>query len=280
MDTHPLYPPLENFKELVIKKLGEFPDLDFPAVWNSMKKDVLEQENRRAAGVLLLLSGSHNDDEQIYVHLIKRSRRVTQGGDVSCPGGMLNPRLDSWLTLLIRLYFWPVLVGSPRTLAKHRGPETFQLINLFLANALRETWEEIGLRPWNIRFLGPLPTYSLYTFQRTIFPLVGWIRHPWKARVSREVDRIFQIPLSAFFDINNYTHFFVTSDHDASYHLNLPAFVIPGESSRKEILWGATFNIIMRFLFIVFGFNLPSIPEDATSHRILTPEYMKGNRDL
>lgn len=264
----------ESFKIQMIRKLGTFPHLDFASTWNSVKKE------RMTAGVLLVLSGSEYDCTQVYVHLIKRSRRVTQGGDISCPGGMLNPYLDQFLSLLIRFRLLPVMQGLPRGLAKQRDFNTYRLITLFFANALRETWEEIGLRPWNITFIGPLPTYSLYTFRRTIFPLVGWIKHPWQARPSREVEKIFHIPLPTFFDAANYTHFLVTSNHDDSYRLELPAFVVPDDRGRKEILWGATFNIMMKFLHIVFDFKLPDIPKDVVSHRVLTPEYLKGNRDL
>lgn len=264
----------KSFRKKIIRKLGEYPDLNYVETWHKIKN------HRLAAGVLLILSGSEYDHNQVYVHLIKRSRRVTQGGDISCPGGMLDARRDKILASLIRLGVCPVMNGKARIWAKKRGTEASFLISLFLANALREAWEEIGLRPWKVRFLGPLPPYSLYTFQRTIFPVAGWVKYPWKARPSHEVDKVMRIPLSSFFEPRNYTHFVVTSAHDQSYRLELPGFVMGEDGNQKEILWGATFNIIMKFLQIVFGFNVPQIPEDAFSHRILTPEYMKGNRDL
>lgn len=263
-----------NFCQTVIRKLGESPFLDYEEKWKALRK------NRQLAGVLLLLSGDENNHEGAFIHLIKRSRRVTQGGDISCPGGMLSPRLDYILACLLRLRLLPIMRDLPRRLAKKRGPESFRLITLFLANALRETWEEIGLHPWNIKFVGTLPTYSLYTFHRTIFPLVGWIKGPWQERPSREVDKIFQLPLPSFFTTENYTRFLVTSDQDPSYRLELPGFIIREDSGNKEIIWGATFNIIMMFLRLVFDFSLPEIPEDAVSQRVLTSEYMKGNRDL
>ncbi|MCX7982264.1 MAG: CoA pyrophosphatase [Syntrophales bacterium] len=264
----------EHFQELVIRKLGEFAELNYLETWQAIRG------NRLAAGVLLIFSGSQDDHNQVYVHLIKRSRRVTQGGDISCPGGMLNPRLDKMLAFFIRCGIFPVMDVAARQWAKKRGADTFTLISLFLANALRETWEEIGLRPWNIKFIGPLPPYSLYTFQRTIFPVVGWATHPWKAKPSREVEKILKVPLTTFFETSNYTHFLVTSQGDQAYRLELPAFVILDEEGQKEILWGATFNIIMKFLQVVFGFSLPAIPENAIFHRVLTQEYMKGNRYL
>ena len=46
---------------------------------------------------------------------------------------------------------------------------------LFLAVALRETWEEMGLNPLNIKFLGMLPEQGLIVFDRSIFPMVGWL---------------------------------------------------------------------------------------------------------
>jgi len=270
----------DKFLPLAIRRLGEFPDLDYAKTWSTIQAGKAKDGNRRAAGVLLLFGCQERMDGDIFVYLIKRSRRVSQGGDISCPGGMLAPRLDSFIKVLIDFYFLPVMTGQPRRYARRRGKETFNLITLFLGNALRETWEEVGLSPWSVKFLGPLPTYSLYTLERTIFPLVGWIRKPWSARPSKEVDKVFKVPLEAFFAQGNYAHFSITSDYDTSYHQELPAFIVRDEDGNQEILWGATFNIVTRFLKLVFDFSLPEISKEASFHRILTPEYITGNKDL
>ncbi len=89
-------------------------------------------------------------------------------------------------------------------LPESRDRETFRIIKLFLANAVRESWEETGLSPWNISFLGPLPCYSLFLFRRTIFPLVGFAKKRWNFCPNVEVESIVEIPLMAFLDESNY----------------------------------------------------------------------------
>ena len=63
-----------------------------------------------------------------------------------------------------------VMRGMKSNSSQSRDKETASLIHLFLTTALREAWEEIGLNPFNIKFLGALPSYSLTLFARTIFP--------------------------------------------------------------------------------------------------------------
>ena len=50
--------------------------------------------------VVLLLQFQKIQDKSEYVfQLIKRSDNVSQGGDISCPGGMLQPRKDKLLSI-------------------------------------------------------------------------------------------------------------------------------------------------------------------------------------
>lgn len=262
----------------IVTRLGTMPDIDYEKTWATICRNRAEGSNHRAAGVLLLMSGPDEHHNYVSFHLIKRARLVSQGGDISCPGGMLDPRTDRILMAPIRSYLLPVMTGPARAYAQQRGKATFELIMLFLATALRETWEEIGLYPWHIRFLGPLPTYTLSLFPRTIFPLVAWVTHPGRARPNREVEKILRVPLNHFFDRDNYTRFAITSHHDPTYHRESLAFVIHGEDGTQEILWGATFNIIMTFLKYVFDFAVPAIPHLTTHYRMLSADYLTGDR--
>ena len=55
-----------------------------------------------------------------------------------------------------------------------------------------------------------------------------------------------------------------------------------GEGSDREILWGATFNIILTFLWVVLGFPLPNIPTDRLVTKEIPENYFTGSfrRDL
>ena len=156
---------------------------------------------RRAAGVLLPLlfrESIPGGKGQFVFQLIKRSSLVPQSGDLSLPGGMLHPVLDRILRPLLIHGPFPILRGKARAICASQQAPSFRLITLFLTNALRESWEEIGLSPARVRFLGPLPTYSLTLFRRTIFPLAGFVENPGSLHPNREVEKIVRNPPFVF----------------------------------------------------------------------------------
>ena len=66
------------------------------------------------------------------------------------------------------------------------------------ATALREAFEEIGVRPDHVEILGALDDQSTYTSKFVITPFVGAIPYPYKFKVSRrEVEELIEAPLSA-----------------------------------------------------------------------------------
>lgn len=269
------------------RKLGTTP-LDYSDMCKTIQESKQFGMGQGAAGVLLLLHNrqihmsSGPPATEFVLQLIKRSGRVSQGGDISCPGGMLHPSWDRGLAFLIRNRIIPAFLGLSRVYASQRSADTYRLINLFLANAMRESWEEIRLNPFNVEFLGPLPTYSLSMFRRTIFPLVAFARRPWIFRPNIEVDKVIEIPLVQFFAAKNYAWFTIasadTSNAAAAEERDFPCFVHQENDSQREILWGATFNIIMNFLKVVFGFSLPDIATNQQYRRVLSVDYAGGRR--
>ncbi|MEA1935448.1 MAG: CoA pyrophosphatase [Thermodesulfobacteriota bacterium] len=249
---------------LVVEKLGRTP-VDF-----SEKRD----DAWLAAGVLLLLF--FRGDELVF-QLTKRASTVPQPGDISCPGGTLNTFLDPLLRPFMTNRFSPILREDVLEYAQKRGKFTFRNVKLFLTNALRESWEEIGLNPFNVMFLGPLPCYDLITFRRRIFPLTGFVKNEWHFRPNWEVDRIVEIPLRTFFNDENYGLCSVESSSELKKNIarvrNFPCLIY-----RDEVLWGATFYIIMNFLKIVFDLELPGSHSKRVVKKVLCPDYMTGSR--
>ncbi len=168
-------------------------------------------------------------------------------------------------------------------MAKLRGKLSYRKILFLLANALRESWEELRLSPFNVEFLGPLPTYCLQSRRWIIFPLVGRVKHSWKSKFSWEVEKIVSIPLESFFYPTNY----------AVYSLEVPeklaAQGIPNpwefpclvhtENGEEEILWGATFKVIQTFFKIVFDFTFPSPDSRRVLRKRLAQNYLSGRED-
>jgi 8-oxo-dGTP pyrophosphatase MutT (NUDIX family) len=115
------------------------------------------------AGVLIPL---HFHDDAWHVILNVRSQFVSQHqGEIAFPGGRLEPE-DSDMT----------------------------------ACALRESWEEMGIKPEDVDVLGPMNA----TLTRTnflVWPTVGVVPHPYDFKPDpREVAEVLEIPLDVMLD--------------------------------------------------------------------------------
>lgn len=272
---------------LIVEKLGKTPT-DFCQKLDFIKNKRRRNEPWQAAGVLLLLfyrksdSTAANHHGEFVFQLIKRSALVPQGGDLSCPGGILEMQKDRLLCRFVSQGFPPMMKGDARSYAREQGHRNYQHISLFLANAARESWEEVRLSPFNIHFLGSLPCYDLTLFTKTIFPLVGLVKKGKKFSLNGgEVDKIVEIPLTSFFYNENYAWYSLEAsaalDPTIERQWDFPCLIHDDQDGNTEILWGATFNIIMSFLRIVFDFELPHISPDKIIKRILYPEYLTGD---
>ncbi|MFH1079336.1 MAG: CoA pyrophosphatase [Pseudomonadota bacterium] len=277
----------EYFLQAVIEKLGRLP-IDFAEQLAFIHSTRNSLESYSAAGVLLLLYFRQDaapamiGQGKYCIQLIKRSARVSQPGDLSCPGGMLAPRLDVLLTPLMVYGIIPVLGGVAKQYARLRPSAEFDALMLFLTGAVREAWEEIRLSPFNVQFLGPLPCHSLVLFRRTIFPLVGLVKNMPSYRPNHEVERIVEIPLEAFFKKENFArlqiHAVDSIKRGDQTSWELPCFIQREGENGQDVLWGATFHIIVRFLEILFDFKLPDISLHPVITRTLGQTYITGAR--
>jgi 8-oxo-dGTP pyrophosphatase MutT (NUDIX family) len=235
----------------------------------------------RAAGVLIPLCYKKSVEDGrggFVLQLIRRSAAVKQSGDISGPGGMLSSRFDRILRLPLLLGVTPILRRYAKAAAKQKGKTELSIVSLFLANALRESWEEIGLNPLNVDFLGPLPCQDLLMMTRTIFPVAGHVKREWKFRPNREVERMVEIPLADFFRKDSYGMYCV----DNSFSGESPPFTTPclirrSHGDEEDILWGATLRIIMDFLRIVFDFVPPENGDGRVIRKIISADYLTSN---
>ena len=115
-------------------------------------------DGAKPAGVLIPL---HFRDDCWYVILNVRSEHVSQHqGEIAFPGGKLEPN-DADMT----------------------------------ACALRETWEEMGIKPEDVDVLGHMDAVLTRT-NFLVWPTVGVVPHPYNFRLeNREVAGVLQIPL-------------------------------------------------------------------------------------
>jgi hypothetical protein len=275
-----------SFINHAIERLGTYPsDFKTNAAFNQQSQ--VTDLKYQTAGVMLLLNyrqvDSSRDDNncEFFFSLIKRSSKVSQPGDLSCPGGILHPLIDLLLRPIISSPCLPIMRNEAYTYVKARDTKTFYLITLYLANALRESWEEISLNPLRVAFIGSLPTHPLILFRRIIFPLVGMIKAPWEIHTNEEVERIVEIPLKSFYDETCFGRYIIehtlTNTSGISEFMEFPCLIQRNNQGTEDVLWGATFNIIISFLKIVFDYQLPDWQSQRILRKTLPNNYVSGS---
>jgi hypothetical protein len=231
---------------------------------------------------VLFLLGPGSDGKPVLI-LNKRSRHVRQPGDLCCPGGGVQPTLDSFLARWLRLPA-PPLSRWPKGFwwRRYREKDWIKLA-LLLAAALREGFEEMRLNPLGIRFLGPMAAQRLVMFRRTIYPLVGWVPRQRLFFPNWEVEKIVRIPLASLLEADNYAccrisfQDIMSGGADIPYR-DMPCFV-HRDNGREELLWGATYRLTERFLHIVFGYRPPAVDTLPVVPMRLDNRYLEGPND-
>ncbi len=105
--------------------------------------------------------------------------------------------------------------------------------------ALREAFEEIGLRRENVCLWGSLPSHETVTGFR-VFPFIGVIKgYETQINSAAEVSEVFKVPLEFLLDERSYSeHFFNWNGEKRSY-LSVPY--------GPYYIWGATARILYNF---------------------------------
>ena len=224
-------------------------------------------------------SCSPNSPEPCLI-LNKRSQRVRQPGDICCPGGGVEPRVDAFMAQLLRLPGSPLRNWRHYSRWRHDHPRELRRLHLLLATALREGLEEMRLNPLTVRFLGSLPSEHLVMFRRIIQPLVVWVDRQKHFHPNWEVERVVRIPLRRLLNPDHYICYRLSMPwrHAQAIdggRLDLPAFRFTTDQG-TEILWGATYRIVMGFMGQILGFSAPGLESLEVVERELTPQYMTG----
>ncbi len=214
-------------------------------------------------------------EPEACVILNKRSRRVKQPGDLCCPGGGVDPWIDPLLALLVRFNGntrCPWSQSMDRTLRRQ--------LKTYWATCIRESWEEMRLNPFRVRFLGVLPPQRLTLFKRIIYPFVGWVQGQAEFRPNWEVEKVVTVPLSSLFDENRYARYRLYVAPELAGRIDhgtrdLPCF-LHQDGVQVDILWGATFRIVMVLLKTVFDFEPPDPARCPIVPGILDEGYLNG----
>jgi len=267
-----------EFRERVVRSLSAL-DVDFAGRMASIRASRHEQRPWSASVVLVPVEFDARAAEHVIV-LTKRSAYVPQPGDLCCPGGGMDRARDALLGRLIARRHLPVPLLGPLDHLRSLERRQRRVFALLWAAVLRECWEEMRLRPWNVEFLGGLPVQQLQNFPTFIFPMVGRIRNAWRPRLNREVERIVRVPIRSFLDPSNYAVYSQRIPSSLREKLamdrwELPCLVIE-EDGREEILWGATFRIVFQFVQSVTDLRPESIHPRRRIERDLPLDYFTG----
>ena len=112
-----------------------------------------------------------------------------------------------------------------------------------LDTALRESAEEIGLAPGEVKILGELDDTLTETSNYNISPFVGVIPWPYQLKVDGwETEEIIEVPISALMDKNSLRQEtkIIGGQQVTSYFYHY----------RGRVIWGATARILHQFLDI------------------------------
>ena len=171
----------------------------------------IRPEGRLPAGVLLLF---YDIAGQTYLLFTKRTHLVEHHkGQVSFPGG-----------------------------AQERGdPDLFH-------TALRETFEEVGVRPEDVEFVGQLNDVVSRVSNFVISPYVGIITAPVPYpfnHARQEVEEILEVPLAHLLDDANVIREVRRLEgEDVEMH---------SYRSGEHIIWGATARILKQLLDLLWS---------------------------
>jgi 8-oxo-dGTP pyrophosphatase MutT (NUDIX family) len=147
-----------------------------------------------------------------------------------------------------------VLTKRSEHLSRHRGQIAFPGGRVDandageLEAALRESQEEIGLDPSNVKVLGRIDQV-MAAYGYVVTPFVGLIPPAYEFRPNpAETAAVFSVPIDALLEPKNVS----LADHGWSngatvYHFHYGHWDI----------WGATANMIVQFLDLVYGYRVP-----------------------
>lgn len=233
---------------------------------------------RRISAVLFLLGTDSTGAPCIILN--KRSRHVSQPGDLCCPGGGISPTIDSLLARWLNLPATPLRRWPLGTWWRRHRRQDFPKLALLLAAALREGLEEMRLNPLGVRFLGPLPAQHLVMFRRAIYPLVAWVNRQRRFFPNWEVEKIVRIPVAAFFDPGNYARYRISFAGGSPGLPEMPdremSCFVHRHQGTDELLWGATYRITKQFLKTIFDFAPPAVESLPVIRRRLDRRYLEG----
>ncbi|MFN8673112.1 MAG: CoA pyrophosphatase [Candidatus Sericytochromatia bacterium] len=173
---------------------------------NNLFKEDIAKEDFTLASVLIPL---YKKNDKTYILFTKRSNKVKHHkGQISFPGGKFET--------------------NDKNLQE---------------TSLRETYEEIGVKPEDIEIIGKMP--SIITISNFyVTPFVGYFNYPYNFKISTdEIDTLIEAPLEHFFDES----IFWIENREVFGNIKKVYFY----SYEGHTIWGATGKILYDLLRVI-----------------------------
>ncbi len=107
--------------------------------------------------------------------------------------------------------------------------------------------------------------------------MVGFVENPGLPRLNREVEKIVELPLSVFFQQDRFGYYQIEADPSGvQTALQYPCLIHTDSDGKEEVLWGATFHIIVGFLNIVLDYRMPEWISGRVIRKKIQRDYMTG----
>ncbi|MBW1920037.1 MAG: CoA pyrophosphatase [Deltaproteobacteria bacterium] len=117
----------------------------------------------------------------------------------------------------------------------------------FVETALREAYEETGIRREDVSLLGQIDDTRTVASDFVIHPFVGLIPYPYPFKVnSREVERLIEVPLRIFAPTSSGSPI-LPVEYEGSIYEGV------AYSYKGDVIWGATARIMENFMDIMRG---------------------------
>ena len=248
-------------------------------IMNGIEYPVKAAELAQSSAVLFLLGhcpvGNGTSPEPCLI-LNKRSQKVTQPGDLCCPGGGVISGIDTVLGRSMTLPGLPMGRWPYWSDLKRKSPAKADSLRSLFFTSLRESVEEMRLNPLGVTFLGPLQPQQLVMFQKTIYPMMGWISGQNRFFPNWEVEKIVYIPLRNLLKPERYVRYKLYHPGPGVSGSRLvydsPSYVHE-DGHGSEMLWGATCKITLKFLKWMFGFSPPQNKALKVVEAIMDDKY-------
>ena len=127
-----------------------------------------------------------------------------------------------------------------------------------LQTALRETEEEIGLKPQDIQVLGQTDRF-LTNSHYCVTPFVGLFAYPYRFKISEaEIDYLIEVPLLHLLDDAHYETK-ISSGNGTRWILHYYYF-------KNEVIWGVTGFLLSNLFSIAFDLNRNQFLAQEAAH--------------